>query len=152
MSNIQKYHDHKYFNFYMELAAQASKNSVAQLGRVGACIVLPSGMISLGWNGTPTGQDNVCEWLYKDGTDHDTGKTKPNVIHAEMNAIKKLLVAGVSIKDAILFTTVAPCSKCAVQLLDIGLKAVYYSRNHKNNDGLVILRNSEIRTYRFTPE
>lgn len=148
MSNIQKYHDHKYFNFYMELAELASKNSVAELGKVGACIVLPSGMVSHGWNGTPTGQDNVCEWLYED----ITAKTKSNVIHAEMNAIKKLLVAGVSIKDAILFTTVAPCSKCAVQLLDIGLKAVYYGKNHKNNDGLIILRNSGIRTYKFTPE
>lgn len=152
MSIIQKYHNRKYFSFYMELAKLASKNSVAQLDKVGACIVLPSGMISLGWNGTPTGQNNVCEWLYKDNTDYDTGKTKPNVIHAEMNAIKKLLVAGVSIKDAILFTTTAPCSKCAVQLIDIGLEAVYYSKDHKNNDGLTILRNSEVRTYKIAPE
>lgn len=148
MSNIQNYHNPKYADFYMSLAVEASKQSVAKVATVGACIVLPNGLTSLGWNGTPTGQDNVCEWVCEDGMGYDTGKTKPNVIHAEMNAIKKLLVAGASIKGAILFTTTAPCVKCANQLTDLGLKAVFYLKDYKNREGINILNDSNIDVYK----
>ena len=88
---------------------------------------MPTGLISVSWNGTPSGFDNTCQ--------DENNVTLPHVIHAEMNALKKLLVAGVSVKDSIVFCTLSPCINCAVQLADLGLKAFYYKDEYRDSCG-----------------
>ena len=142
---MQKYLSEKYSRFYMKVAYEASLNSVAERLKVGACIVLPSGLLAVGWNGTPSGQPNCCEEKTAIPGDRlGIGKTLPTVIHAEMNALKKLLVAGASPVGSILFTTLSPCLNCAVQLVDLGLFGVVYHRTYKNIEGLRLLQEAGV--------
>lgn len=134
---MQKYHKQKYNSFYMDIACIAAGNSVANRKKVGACIVLPNGLISVGWNGTASGTENHCET--------EDGLTKPTVIHAEINALKKLLVAGVSVKDAKVFCTLSPCLSCAVQLVDLGLSEFIYLEEYKDLTGVEFLRESNVK-------
>ena len=133
---MQKYLSPKYHNYHMNLAKVAAENSYAERRKVGACIVLPNGLVSLGWNGTASGLSNVCE-----GED---GLTKPTVLHAEVNALKKLLVGGMSTKGAVVYVTLSPCLNCAVQLTDIGLSKIYYSELYKNVEGIEHLKSAGI--------
>ena len=142
---MQKYLSEKYNRFYMKVAYEASLNSEAERMKVGACIVLPSGLMAVGWNGTPSGQPNRCEEeVAVVGDRLGIGKTLPTVIHAEMNALKKLLVAGVSPVGGILFTTLSPCLNCAVQLVDLGLFGVVYHHTYKCTNGLRLLRDAGV--------
>ena len=134
---MQKYHNPKYNKYYMGLAELAASNSVSARKQVGACIVLPNGLISLGWNGQPSGMDNCCE-------DVD-GLTKPTVIHAEINALKKLLVSGTSVKDAMVFCSYSPCLNCAVQLVDLGIKEFVYKMPYKDSSGIELLKESGVK-------
>ena len=142
---MQNYLSTKYSEFYMKVAEEAAKNSVAKRMQVGACIVLPTGVMALGWNGTASGQPNHCE--------HDTvtagdrlgvGKTLPTVIHAEINALKKLLLSQNTPKGAVLFTTLSPCLTCAVQLVDLGISEVVYRDTYKDVEGIKFLKNAGI--------
>lgn len=140
---MQKYHNDKHNKFYMNLALEAAKNSVAQRKQVGACIVLPNGLISLGWNGTPSGFSNNCEDM--------EGLTKPDVIHAEINALKKLIVAGQSVVGARLFVTHSPCINCSINLIDLGLKEVCFLEYYKDTSGLDLLERSGVSINELSP-
>ena len=133
---MQKYHNPKYDNYYMSLAVLAASNSVSERKQVGACIVLPNGLISLGWNGTAAGTNNCCE--------DASGETLPTVIHAEVNALKKLLVAGVSVRGAVVYCTYSPCINCAVQLVDLGIKEYVYQHDYKDLSGIKFLHESGV--------
>lgn len=132
---MQEYFSEKYDEFYMNLAREAANNSVAKKRKVGCCIVLSNGLVSLGWNGTPSGFDNECEI---------EGVTKPEVIHAEMNALKKLLLSNVSIYDAIVYITCAPCLNCAVQLVDLGIKTIIVLAGRDDVEGIDLLKSSGV--------
>lgn len=125
----------KYYPFYMDLAFVAANQSVANRRKVGAVIVLPSGLISVGWNGTPAGFNNNCEFT----KGKNAGKTKPEVVHAERNAIDKLTRQGVSPEKSILFVTTAPCIECAKSIAAVGISSVHYADNYHNNDGIHFL-------------
>ena len=133
---MQKYHSPKYDDYYMSLAVLAASNSISARKQVGACIVLPNGLISLGWNGTAAGMNNCCE--------DDSGTTLPTVIHAEINALKKLLVAGISVQGAIIYCTYSPCLNCAVQLVDLGIKEYVYRHDYKDPSGIKFLQESGV--------
>jgi dCMP deaminase len=129
-------HKTKYFNLYMRMAIEASKESVATRRQVGAVIVLPDGMISLGWNGTPPGSDNRCEYIEVKPNSTLYEKTKPDVIHAERNALDKITISTMSSEGALLFINTAPCLNCALSVANVGIKEVIYLEDYKNTEGL----------------
>lgn len=131
-------HKPKYFDLYWKLAYDAAEESPAVRRKVGAIVVTPTGMISIGWNGTPPGFSNECE--------DANGDTKPEVIHAERNAIDKMTRQGVPVKGSILFVTCSPCFECAKALQGLGLKAIYYDQK-KRRHGLDLLRQVGIPAY-----
>ena len=128
----------KYFDLYWDIAYAAARQSLADRRKVGAAVVTPSGMISIGWNGMPAGFTNQCEV---------NNKTKPEVIHAERNAIDKMTRQGVSTYGSILFVTTSPCFECAKAIHGLGLKAVYYDEFYHCTSGIDLLKLSGVPTF-----
>ena len=140
-------HKEKYFPLYWNIAYEAASQSVAQRLQVGAVVVTPTGMLSIGWNGTPVGFDNECEYWEQHSLPSDRSreqKTKPEVIHAERNAIDKMTRQGISTAGSILFVTHAPCFECAKAIHGLGLTAVYYNRPYRCDKGLELLRKAGV--------
>ena len=118
--------------------------------KVGAAVVTPTGMISIGWNGMPAGLDNVCERevpcevsMPSLGTKHNCGstlETRPEVIHAERNAIDKMTRQGVPIAGSVLFVTTAPCLECAKSIHGLGFSTVYYDEGYRCDAGITLLK------------
>ncbi len=115
----------------MDIARAVSKASRAERNRVGAILVKDGNVISFGYNGTPSGFDNSCE----DGC----GTTKPEVLHAESNAIAKCAQSTQSSSGATLYVTVAPCFDCAKLIIQAGIKAVYYEEPYRISAGIELL-------------
>ena len=132
-------HRIKYHNMYWSIAYAAASQSVATRRQVGACLVTPTGMISIGWNGMPVGFENYCEDIY--------GKTKKEVIHAERNAIDKMTRQGVSTYGSVLFVTTAPCFECAKAIHSLGFKAIHYDDIYSCNSGVEFLKAVGIPVY-----
>jgi len=109
----------KMIPYYMSIAHETAKLSVAKRAQVGCIIVKDNRIISIGYNGMPSGWDNVCEIPGED-------KTKPEVLHAETNAIAKVAQSNDSCKDAVLFCTHLPCIHCAKIIHQAGISKVYY--------------------------
>lgn len=129
-------HKPKYHPLYWSMVEAAAAQTVATRHQVGAVVVTPMGMISPGWNGMPPGEPNECEvWR------EDLGrmKTKPDVIHAEDNAIRKMKAHNISVHGSILFVSRAPCLGCATFLKDLGLKAIFYEEDHDDMRGVDLL-------------
>lgn len=131
----------KYHDLYWKMAHAAAEQSVARRHKVGAILVTPTGMISVGWNAMPAGMDNDCE--YWDET-LDRYKTKPEVIHAERNAIDKMTRQGVPTAGSVLFVTRSPCFECAKALHGLGLKAIHYDELHDCTQGFQLLQNAGV--------
>lgn len=130
----------KWVDAYMDVAERFAQLSVAQRLKVGAVVVKDNRIISIGYNGTPAGWDNVCEdSIYADDGFHITTKTKPEVIHAEANAISKLARSNDGGDGADLFCTHAPCIECAKLIYGAGIRSVYYRDSYKNTEGLEFL-------------
>jgi dCMP deaminase len=109
--------------------------------KVGAVVVKDDRIISLGYNGTPTGWDNTCELEiinFQDGSVQL--KTKSEVIHAEMNALMKLASSSESGKGAAIFITHSPCMECAKGIYQTGITEVYYTEAYRNVDGIEFLQ------------
>lgn len=131
-------HKRKYHKMYWEMAYDAARQSVATRRRVGAVIVMPTGMISVGWNGMPSGLPNECEI---------DGETDPRVIHAERNAIDKMTRQGVPTQGSVLFTTTSPCFECAKSLSGLGLKEIHFDEVFRCSKGLELLVSMGIPVY-----
>lgn len=125
---------------YMEMAAIWAKNSYCKRRRVGALIVKDSMIISDGYNGTPSGFENVCE--------DETGVTKPYVLHAEANAISKIAKSGNSSQGATLYVTASPCIECSKLIIQAGINRVVYRDEYRLNDGVELLRRAGIEVER----
>lgn len=135
----------KLANAYMATAKIFAELSHARRLHVGAIIVKDDRIISIGYNGMPAGWDNDCEEiieLREDG--HHELKTKPEVLHAETNAVAKLARSGESGLDSDLFVTHSPCLDCAKIIYQSGIKRVYYSNSYRDNSGLDFLQKSNI--------
>jgi len=131
--------DDKQFRFdssYLEMARVWAKNSYCVRRQVGALIVKNRMIISDGYNGTPSGFENVCE--------DETGKTKPYVLHAEANAITKVAKSGNSSDGATLYVTAAPCVECAKLIIQAGIKRVVYQDEYRVRDGVELLQRAGI--------
>lgn len=121
---------------YMRMAFIWSENSYCQRRKVGALIVKDKMIISDGFNGTPSGFENICE--------DENNKTKPYVLHAEANAITKIARSNNSSLGATLYVTDAPCIECSKLIIQSGIKRVVYSRKYRLEDGLNLLQRAGI--------
>ena len=125
----------------MQTAHTFAKLSTAQRLKVGAIVVKNDRIISIGYNGMPSGWSNVCE----DITEEGELKTKPEVLHAESNAIAKLARSNESGEDSSLFITHSPCLDCAKLIYQSGVKEVYYQNEYRDNTGLKFLSKSGVK-------
>ncbi|MDR2626877.1 MAG: dCMP deaminase family protein [Dysgonamonadaceae bacterium] len=121
---------------YLKMAKIWSENSYCQRRQVGALIVKDKMIISDGYNGTPSGFENVCE-------DNDF-VTKPYVLHAEANAITKIARSYHNSDGATLYVTASPCIECAKLIIQAGIKRVVYSEKYRLDDGIELLQRAGI--------
>ncbi len=127
---------------HMKAAHVYAKLSYCKRRQVGCLIVKANRIISIGYNGTPPGWDNICE--------DKQGNTYPHVYHAEANAISKLARAAESGEGASLFVTAAPCFECAKLIAQVGIVDVFYADVYKNADGIEFLQKCNIITKMLT--
>ena len=121
---------------YLRMAAIWAENSYCQRRKVGALIVRDKMIISDGYNGTPSGFENVCE--------DENNITKPYVLHAEANAITKVARSNNSSEGATLYVTSSPCIECAKLIIQAGIKRVVYSETYRIEDGINLLKRAKI--------
>ena len=124
----------------MKAAEVYSQLSSAVRLKVGCVVVKDNTIIGIGYNGMPSGWDNTCEWTVDDAKGYDTGKSKPEVLHAETNAIAKIARSTNSSEGAALFVTHAPCLDCAKIIHQAGINSVYYRNTYRTEDGLHFLK------------
>jgi len=140
----------KFIDAYMDVAERFSKLSSAKRLNVGAIVVKDDRIISIGYNGMPTGWDNTCEEevLVDYGNRVSDAKyelkSKPEVLHAESNAIAKLARSSESGEGASIFITHAPCIDCAKLIYQSGIAAVYYKTEYRSTQGIDFLHRSDV--------
>jgi dCMP deaminase len=161
----------KFIDAYMKTAEVFSELSSARRLHVGAIVVKDDRIISIGYNGMPAGWENNCEnivwdkgaggWLDPEEFDaqypfegwHETAgrnvryglKTKPEVLHAETNAIAKLAKSTESGQGATMFVTHAPCLDCAKLIYQSGINSVYYRNSYRSEDGIKFLEDCNVK-------
>ena len=126
----------KFDDKYMQMAAIWASNSYCKRRQVGALIVKDRMIISDGYNGTPSGFENICE--------DENGVTKPYVLHAEANAISKVAKSGNSAEGATLYVTASPCMECAKLIIQSGIRRVVYRDEYRLTDGIDLLRRAGV--------
>jgi len=131
----------------MDVAARFAKLSSARRLQVGAIVVKDDRIISIGYNGMPAGWDNNCE--YEVVVEAEIGediilKTKPEVLHAESNAIAKLARCSESGEGASIFVTHSPCIDCAKLIYQSGISHVYYRNSYRSRDGIDFLNKCDV--------
>jgi len=149
----------KFIDYYMKIAEVTAGLSYAKRLQVGAVIVKDNQILATGYNGMPSGWENVCEYeeeilvsdLEKGNRLEKTGqlKTKPEVLHAETNAIAKVAQSTESSKDSTLFCTHAPCIECAKLIYQSGIITVYYKHEYRSDDGIKFLQLSGVNVYQY---
>ena len=126
----------KFDQRYLEMARIWAKNSYCTRRQVGALVVKNNMIISDGYNGTPSGFENVCE--------DDNGITKPYVLHAEANAITKLARSSNNSEGATIYITASPCIECAKLIIQAGIRRVVYGEKYRLTDGIELLERAGI--------
>lgn len=121
---------------YIRMATIWAENSYCRRRQVGALIVKDKMIISDGYNGTPSGFENVCE--------DDNNVTKPYVLHAEANAITKIARSNNSSDGATMYVTASPCIECSKLIIQAGIKRVVYSEKYRLEDGVELLKRAGI--------
>ena len=121
---------------YLRMAMIWAENSYCQRRQVGALIVKDKMIISDGYNGTPSGFENVCE--------DENNVTKPYVLHAEANAITKIARSGNNSDGATLYVTDSPCIECAKLIIQAGIKRVVYAKEYRLKEGIELLKRAGI--------
>lgn len=134
----------KFIQAYMTTASTFAELSSARRLKVGAIIVKNDRIISIGYNGMPSGWDNNCEDTIWHSNGERTLETKPEVLHAEMNALMKLARSTDSGEDAAIFVTHAPCLECAKGIYQSGIKTLYYREQYRSTKGLEFLKQCNI--------
>ena len=126
----------KFVKAYMEVAEVFANLSHAKRLKVGAIVVKGDRIISIGYNGTPAGWDNVCE--------DENYRTIPEVVHAEANSIAKLAKSQESGEEAIMFITHTPCVECSKLIYTSGIKKVYFKNYYRDQSGLEFLKKCKV--------
>ncbi len=151
----------KYVDAYMKTAEVFAELSTAKRLHVGAIVVKDNRIVSIGYNGMPSGWDNNCEdkvyanewsvdnteWEYQE---EDSGhpynlKTKPEVLHAETNAIAKLARSTESGEGSTMFITHAPCVDCAKLIYQSGINSIYYRNSYRDENGINFLLKANVK-------
>jgi dCMP deaminase len=150
----------KYLGSYMKTARVFAELSTAKRKQVGAVVVKDDRIISIGYNGMPSGWDNNCEYEVEEfQTEYGVGsklvktgelKTKPEVLHAESNAIAKLAKSTESGDGASMFITCAPCMDCAKMIFQTGIKEVFYAEDYRDDAGISFLNKCGITVKQIT--
>ena len=123
---------------YIEIAKLIASHSKAVTKKVGAILVKDNRIISIGYNGTPCGFDNLCE---------ENGFTKKEVLHAESNCITKCAKSTESTDGAELYVTLSPCFECSKLIIQSGINKVYYKEKYRDTSGLELLKKANIDCY-----
>ena len=121
-----------------------AENSYCKRRQVGALVVKHKAIISDGYNGTPSGFENICE--------DDNNVTKPYVLHAEANAITKLARSNNNSDGATIYITDSPCIECAKLIIQAGIKRVVYSEHYRLEDGIKLLQRANINVEYLNPD
>ncbi len=121
---------------YLRMARIWAENSYCKRRQVGAIIVKNSMIISDGFNGTPSGFENICE--------DEMGVTKPYVLHAEANAITKVARSNNSSDGSTLYVTASPCVECSKLIIQSGIKRVVFNELYRIADGIDLLKRAGI--------
>ena len=129
---------------YLRMARIWAENSYCVRRKVGALVVKDKMIISDGYNGTPSGVENVCE--------DDNNVTKPYVLHAEANAITKLARSSNNSDGSTLYVTAAPCIECSKLIIQSGIKRVVYGEKYRLEEGIELLRKANIEVIYLNPE
>lgn len=127
---------HRYDRLFMDMAIRVSAMSYAQRNKVGSVLEKGGRIISMGWNGTPSGFDNTCE--------DENNITKPEVIHAEMNLISKLAKSTDSGEGSTMYVTLSPCVQCAKLIIQSGISKVVYDTPYRDLGGVELLLKAKI--------
>ena len=130
--------DINWHDTFMNIALLIAQHSKAERNKVGAILVKDNKIISIGYNGTPKGFNNVCEIK---------GKTKREVLHAESNAITKCAKSIESSDKSTLYVTLSPCVECAKLIIQSGIVVVYYKEKYRNIEGIKLLKKAKIDVY-----
>ena len=128
---------------YLRMARIWAENSYCKRRQVGALVVKDKVIISDGYNGTPSGFENVCE---------ENEVTKPYVLHAEANAITKLARSSNNSDGSTLYVTASPCIECAKLIIQSGIKRVVYAEKYRLNDGIQLLERAGIKVEYLNPD
>ena len=149
----------KFIDLYMNWARSAAQLSYARRLQVGAVIVKDDTVISYGYNGMPAGWDNNCEYEDVGFSDAVFGepqtlvnrglKTRPEVLHAEMNSLMKLAKSSSSGSEASMFITHSPCLDCAKGIYQAGIKRVFYQEDYRDSAGIEFLRRSNVEVTKY---
>lgn len=131
----------KFDKSYLEMARVWAQNSYCRRKKVGALIVKDRMIISDGYNGTPSGFENVCE--------DDDNHTKAYVLHAEANAITKVAKSNNSSDGATLYVTASPCLECSKLIIQAGIRRVVYGEDYRISDGVELLRRAGIEVEKY---
>jgi dCMP deaminase len=135
----------RFINFFCKIAKETAELSHAKRLKVGCVIVKDNRILSIGYNGTPAGWDNKCEDLI---SHKDIGiaslVTKPEVLHAEANALMKLARSTESSEGASLFQTHAPCLDCAKMIYQAGIESLYFIEDYRFDQGVKFLEKSGV--------
>jgi dCMP deaminase len=129
---------------YLRMARIWSENSYCKRRQVGCLVVKDKMIISDGYNGTPSGFENVCE--------DELNTTYPYVLHAEANAITKLARSSNNSDGATLYVTDSPCIECAKLIIQAGIKRVVYAKEYRLTDGLDLLKKAGIEVIYLNPD
>ena len=130
----------KYDDLYLRIAREIGLMSYSKRAQVGAIIVKDDRIISMGWNGTPHGFNNICE-IESDGD----LKTKPEVLHAETNCISKIAKSTESSCRSTLYVTMSPCFDCSKIIIQSGIERVVYIDQYRNTSGIDLLKKAKLR-------
>ena len=140
----------------MNIAQLTAQLSYAKRLQVGAVIVNGNQILSSGYNGMPSGWENICEVKVPEQIDPDTRtitpehvKSKPEVLHAERNALDKVAMSNESTLGAVMFTTHAPCLECAKSIYNTGITNVYYKEEYRSNDGINFLKKTGVHVHKY---
>ena len=120
-----------------------AENSYCKRRQVGALVVKDKMIISDGYNGTPSGFENVCE---------DNNVTKPYVLHAEANAITKLARSSNNSEGSTLYVTASPCIECAKLIIQSGIKRVVYAEKYRLDDGIKLMQRAGVKVEYLNPD
>jgi dCMP deaminase len=126
----------KFDKSYLEMAEVWAQNSYCKRRQVGALVVKDQMIISDGYNGTPSGFENICE--------DENNVTKPYVLHAEANALTKLARSNNNSDGATIYITASPCIQCAKLIIQAGIKRVVYGEKYRLTDGIDLLERAGI--------